>query len=383
MRRERQIELLERVAAAGPRLEGLHAPASVTNPASAYVDAGRFDTEMAALFRGGPVFVGLSDELREPGSYRAMRFAGVPIVVVRQADGSLCAMVNSCRHRGAPLVEPVSRGGGLTAFSCPYHAWTYELSGELRARPLSAGAFDDVTADCDLLHRPVAERHGMIFVRPEGDEPIDVDGFLSGAEDDLAAFGLDDYVYIESRTSEWAMNWKCFFDTFSETYHIRTLHRDSIAPLFNSDCLLFEPFGRHALSLGLRADFRSEFDKPKEEWSILPHGTIQYFLVPNALVVHQVDHLEVWTVEPLSVGRTRVTASVYAPTAPENDRQRDYFVKNLDLLNNVTTTEDFPLVEQIQQTLASGALPELIYGRIEPPLIHFHRAVDEAIGVTR
>ncbi len=383
MRHERQVELLKRVGESGRRFAGLQAEASRTNDASAYTDADRFALEQRVLFRGGPVFFGLSVDLARPGSYRAMRVDGIPIVVVRNADGTLRAFVNACRHRGAPLVEPASTGDGLSAFSCPYHAWTYELDGALRARPASAGAFDDVSMNCDLLRRPVAERHGMIFVRAEGDEPIDVDEVLGGAEDDLGAFGLDGYTHVETRVNEWKMNWKLFFDTFSESYHIRTLHRDSIAPAFNSDCVISDPFGRNVLSVGLRANVLDELDKPESEWSLLPYGTIQYFLVPNGLVVHQLDHVEVWIAEPLSVDRTRTTTSVYAPEPPATQKAHDYFVKNLDLLLAVTGAEDFALMEQIQETLASGALPELVYGRVEPPLIHFHDQIDRAIGVAR
>jgi len=381
MRHERQVELLERVRTSGARFKGLHAPAGRTNPASAYADPARFALEQQTLFRAGPIFFGLSVDLAEPGSYRALRVAGLPLVVVRQADGSLAAFVNACRHRGAPLVDPNSTGEGLRAFTCPYHAWSFGLDGALRARPGSSGAFDGLAKNCDLARRPVAERYGMIFVRPEGDEPIDVDAFLGGAQDDLGSFDLGSYVPIESRVNEWAMNWKLFFDTFAESYHIRTLHKNSIAPAFNSDCVIFEGFGRNLLSVGLRADVADEFAKPQQEWSLLPYGTIQYFLVPNGLVVHQLDHVEVWIVEPLAVNRTRTTTTVYAPTPPQSERSRQYFVKNLELLLQVTGTEDFALMAQIQESLDAGALDELVYGTIEPPLIHFHDQVDRAIGV--
>jgi len=380
MRHERQVELLKRVAASGDHLKGLHAPSSATNAASAYADPARFELERKLLFRPGPLFFGLSADLADPDSYRAMRVDGIPLVVVRQADGSLGAFVNACRHRGAPLVEPYSTGEGLKAFHCPYHAWTYEVNGELRARPLSAGAFDDVTTSCNLLARPVAERYGLIFVRPEGTEPIDVDEVLGGAEDDLGSFGLDTYTHIESRTNEWNFNWKLFFDTFSESYHIRALHRNTLAPTFNSDCVIFEPFGRNLLSVGLRANVHDEFSKPEKDWSLLPYGTIQYFLVPNGLVVHQLDHVETWIVEPLSVNRTRTTTSIYAPAPPETEKSRNYFVKNLDLLLHVTGQEDFALMQQIQESLDAGALPEMVYGANEPPLIHFHEQVNRVIA---
>jgi len=322
----------------------------------------------------------MSADLPEPGAWRSMRIAGIPLVVVRQADGSLRALVNMCRHRGSSLVQVHGNGADLRVFSCPYHAWTYEIDGKLRSRPAAEKAFDDITTNCDLVSRPVAEKHGLVFVRSTGDEPIDVDEALAGAEHDLADFGLADWVLVDSRTHEWDLNWKFFFDSFSETYHIRTLHRNTIGPAFTSDGIIFEAFGRNSLSIGLRSDVRDEFEKPRSEWSIIPYGTIQYFLVPTGMIVHQLDHLEVWNVEPLGVDRSRFTASVYAPTEPASEKSRNYFVKNLELLLNVTGTEDFPALEDIQKNLACGALDQLVYGKIEAPLVHFHQQVNQAVA---
>ena len=380
MRPERQIELMRRVADAGPHMAGLQAEASAIHSASEYTDPDRFEKELEVLFRDRPLFFALSSELREPGSYRSSNFGGIPLIVVRQSDGTLRAMVNVCRHRAAPLVDPNSCGDGLGTLTCTYHLWTYELDGTLRARPGSTGAFDDVTLNCDLHQVPVAEKYGMIFVRPSGDDQIDVDEVLSGAEDDLGSFGLDDYVHIESREIEWNMNWKLMIDTFMEAYHIRGLHKTTIAPTFDSNCVIFEAFGPNLVSIGLRKNVRDEFEKPEAEWSLIPYGTIQYLIVPNVLLVHQLDHVEMWRIDPQSVNITRATVSIFSPAEPESERARAYFVKNLDLLLGVTSTEDFPMMEQIQKNLESGAIPELVYGRIEPPLLHFHKAVNEAVA---
>jgi nitrite reductase/ring-hydroxylating ferredoxin subunit len=379
MRHERQIELLQRVAGAGEHLRGLQAPHSAVRPAAAYTDEARFERERQRLFRDGPVFFALSATLPAAGDHRTAVVGGVPLVVVRQADGSLRALVNICRHRGAPVVAAETTGGGARSFTCPYHGWVYGTDGTLKGRPLSAGAFDDVTDPCDLHRVAVAERYGLIFVRPGGPEPIDVDSFLAGAQHDLADFDLGRYVHIESRTHTWKMNWKLFLDTFTESYHIRTLHRESLLPRFNADCTIYDGFGRHCLSIGLRADVLDETRKPVEEWSLLPYGTIQYFLVPSGLVVHQLDHIETWRVEPLDVRTSRLTTSIFAPTAPDTDSARGYWLKNLDLLLKVTGTEDFPLMEQIQANLDTGALPEVVYGRNEPPLIHLHRELDALV----
>ena len=379
MRQERQIALLRQVAEAGPSLKGLHAPQSRWQSTQSYSDPARFALERSRLFRQGVVFFGLSADLANPGDYRALRVGGIPLLVVRQADGTLQALVNACRHRGAPLVEPFSTGNLRSTLACPYHAWTYELNGTLRARPGDSGAFDDVAENCNLLSRPVAEAHGLIFLRPEGQAPIDLAETLGGIGDDLGAFKLDSYVHIDTRVHDWDINWKLFFDTFSESYHIRSLHRSSIAPTFNSDCSIFEAFGKNLLSVGLRNNVFDEFAKPEAEWSLLPYGTIQYFLMPNGLVVHQLDHFEVWVVEPIGVNQTRTTTSVYAPRAPATEKARNYFVKNLDLLLSVTGGEDFALMAEIQRTLDAGALPEFLYGRIEPALLHFHAQLDRLL----
>jgi phenylpropionate dioxygenase-like ring-hydroxylating dioxygenase large terminal subunit len=381
VRHERQVELLRRVADAGEHLKGLHAPASVIHPAAAYTDPDRFSRERQVLFRDGPLFVGLSGTLPDPGDHLADTFGGVPLVITRQPDGSLRAVVNACRHRGASVVPPGTQGTGARSFTCPYHGWVYGTDGALRGRPFSAGAFDDVTVDCDLHRVAVAEQHGLIFVRPGGDAPIDVDEFLAGAQDDLGGFGLAGYHHVDSRTHTWRINWKLFLDTFTESYHIRTLHAQSLMPRFNADCVIFDAFGRHCVSVGLRADVLEETRKPVDEWSLIPYGTIQYFLVPNGIVVHQLDHVEVWRIEPVDVGTTRVRTSLFSPSVPESDRSLNYWLRNLDLLLKVTGTEDFPLMEQIQANLETGALPHLVYGRNEPPLIHYHREVDRLLGI--
>ena len=374
MRHERQLEILERIGDAGPRLVGLFGEASMVNPASAYTDPDRFALEQRSLFRDRPVYLGLSAECRAPGSFLTATFDGVPIVVVRQDDGSLAAMVNACRHRGAPLVD--GRGEGLRRMVCPYHAWTYELDGRLHSRPLADGAFDDVDRVCDLHRVAVGERYGLVFVRPGGAEPFDVDDVLAGAQDDLGSFDLASYHHVESRTHTWRMNWKLVLDTFTESYHVRWLHKDTIAATFLSDPSVYEGFGPNLVSIGLRKTVFDELAKPEAERSILPYGTIQYFLVPNGLVVHQVDHVETWRVTPIDVRTTEVTTAIFAPSPPDDERARRYWLKNLDLLLHVTGAEDFPLMERIQANLESGALPEVVYGRIEPALVHLHRSIN-------
>ena len=104
-------------------------------PASNYYDPQRWELEMERVFRRTPLVLGFSAEFREPNSYKAMDVAGMPVLIVRGTDGELRAFVNMCSHRGAVVVEPGS--GTSRRFTCPYHAWNYDTSGQPGRHPRS------------------------------------------------------------------------------------------------------------------------------------------------------------------------------------------------------------------------------------------------------
>jgi phenylpropionate dioxygenase-like ring-hydroxylating dioxygenase large terminal subunit len=168
-------------------------------------------------------------------------------------------------------------------------------------------------------------------------------------------------------------------DTFTEPYHIPWLHKDSIAPYYLFDRWIHDAYGPHQRFIGCRKSVLEEVTKPDEaDWDLLPHATLQYLLVPNAVLTHQLDHLELWRFVPLAPDRTLVRTSVYSP--PATTRTPSYFVKNLDILLGVTNTEDFPMQERVQRNLASGAMPEVVYGKMEPALVAYHQAIDALLA---
>ena len=380
MNRERERELLLRLSDPQATLPGPLAERSARNPASAYTSVERFEHERTALFRRLPNLVGLSAECPKPGDFLSGDLGGVPIVALRQPDGSLRGFVNACRHRAATLLEGC--GSVSRAIACPYHGWTYELDGRLRQRPGAEPGFDDVAREGLSLHAiAIAEAHGLIFARAEGDGGVSVDAALQGAERELGDYGLERYCHIETRTAEQPFNWKLVIDTFTEPYHIPWLHKNTIAPDYCFDRWIFDAYGAHGRFIGVRKSIASELEKPHgADRRLLPHATTQYLLLPNAVLVHQIDHVELWRVTPLAVDRTRVATSLYAPAEPKSDKERAYWLKNLDALLRVTNSEDFPMMARIQRNLASGAVPELVYGKMEPALVHFHASVNAALA---
>ena len=376
MKHERQIELLKRLKGLDPTTAWPLAERSMRNPASYYVDPARFERERAVLFRRHPQLIGLSCEVAAPGESLTTELGGVPVAVVRQVDGALKGFVNACRHRGAPVVA--AGDGARPRLTCRYHGWVYELDGSLTARPYAEEAFADVSR-CALKPILVAEKYGLVLAQLHGDA-LSMDAALHGAELEIAPYGLESFALAEARDSVLPFNWKLVLDTFCESYHIRTLHKNSIAASYLSEVSICDAFGPHPRMIGLLKSVLAEIEKPNEaDWRFLPHTTAQLIFMPSGLITYQRDHIELWRLTPLAVDSTLVRTSLYAPEAPTTDKARDYWRRNLDLLLNVTTTEDFPLMAKIHASLAAGAVDELVYGRNEPALIHLHRSINAAL----
>ncbi len=380
MNAERQCELIRRLTDPAAVAPGPLGERSVRNPATAYTSPERFQRELELLFRGLPALVGFTAECRQPGDYLTAELGGVPIFVVRQDDGELRGFANVCRHRAARLVDGCGSAGRSVV--CPYHGWTYGLDGRLRGTPGAERGFDDLDkAALGLVPVRVAERYGLIFARAGAGADFSVDDALQGAQAELADYGIERAECVETRVQELPINWKLVVDTFTETYHIATLHRKSIGPHYHTGRWIIDEYGIHTRYIGVRRSIDAELAKSDErERRLLPHATTQYLLMPNAVLVHQIDHYELWRLEPLAVDRTRVSTSIFAPSPVTSDKARAYFVKNLDVLLGVTNAEDFPVMAQIQRNLASGVLADVVYGRMEPALVHFHASVDALLA---
>jgi len=87
----------------------------------------RLETER--IFDRTWVFLAHETELPAAGDFVSRTLGSAPVIVVRDADGTVHALLNSCRHRGARICRADS--GNVRNFICPYHGWTYESSGKL------------------------------------------------------------------------------------------------------------------------------------------------------------------------------------------------------------------------------------------------------------
>src|SRR5258708_33096733 len=277
MRRQDQIAEARKLLAHLDQRTTALADAIYRNPVSDYTCPEQAAREREVLFRGGAINIGLGCLLPKPGDWMTHDYAGIPILLVRRADGTLGAFLNVCRHRGARVANGC--GSGARDFSCPYHGWTYGLDGTLIARPAEAAFSIAERATHGLRSLPVAEKYGMIWVAPRHDLRIDVDALLDGAATDLAAYRLDTYYHYETRVLRRQINWKLAVDTFGETYHLGYLHPETVSPIFHTDRATFDAFGRNHRMIGARRTIDALRDRPEEVLDVFAHTVMLYVLV--------------------------------------------------------------------------------------------------------
>ena len=359
------------------------ADAQALNDVRAYTCLEHFAQEQALLFRAQPLLAALSCQLPNPGDFLTEDRTGIPVLLTRAADGTVHAFMNVCRHRGA-RIEASATGCARKLFSCPYHAWNYNLDGALVGVP-DAESFGAVArGERGLVPLPVAERHGMIFVRhtPRG-AAFAVDDLL-GADlsAELAAYELARWHHFETRTLDYAMNWKGVIDTFLEVYHFGKLHRTSIASIFYDNLALFDAFGHHLRMSAARRSIESTRGREADTSDLLMHMAHVYVLFPNGILVRQGEQFETWRVYPgATPDSCRMVVSMFTPSPATSDSARRHWDNNMNLLMNVVLGEDFPVGAGIQANFHSGAQDTVIYGRNEPAIAHFHRSLRAVMGL--
>jgi phenylpropionate dioxygenase-like ring-hydroxylating dioxygenase large terminal subunit len=383
--RATEIDLVGQVLDLNRQRTTTMAAASLRIPAAHYTSDERHRQETVGLFRGQPVFVGLSVDIPEPGDVLALESGGIPVVVARGSDGAARAYVNVCRHRGATVVR--ERGHVARSVSCPFHGWVYDLDdGHLVGRPRSCDGFEGLEVGaagdgpCGLPTLPVAERHGMLFVRPGGGAPIDADAWLGGLGADLAARRYDRLLPYDRHVSTWAGNWKLLIDTFLESYHVFALHRASIGDAYLGIASPFAAFGPHNRIVVPQTAILGQAERPRDDWELLPYAVLQYFLAPNVIVSNLDGYVMTWRFLADAADRTTVDHAFYTWEAADTEERRAHADARFAAARMVTGVEDFPESERIHRNLAAGTLTHTSPGRNEPGIVHFHETLAALLG---
>ena len=349
-----------------------------------YTRSDQFEKE-EQLFKKMPIIVGHVSQIPEAGDYFTHTICKVPIIVLRQKDGSLKAFINVCKHRGGRLARE-SSGKGLRNLVCQYHAWTYETNGKLRGIPHRDG-FSDMPDRCkSLTELPLSERFGFIWLRLNPITAADTAGSFEANLDkllgeeithDLQSYQMDSHTAFDAKDFHRPINWKLAVDTFMENYHVRKTHKETIDFMFLDTVGSYKKFGLQQRNLYPKKTITQLREKDESQWQIREHGNFLYLLFPNTLLLIEPDHINVSIVYPDGIGHTQLINFTLLPEEP-TEKGKAYFRKNNEILYRALE-EDFSMAVDVQQGLHSGACEEFLHGRFEQGLRYFHDNIEQSI----
>lgn len=331
-------------------------------PVENYHSQERFDAEIA-LLRRRPVPFCPSAGLPETGSYIARKAAGTPLVVVRGRDGKVRAFINACRHRG---MQVASGSGCSRAFVCPYHAWTYDLEGKLKAIR-GPEAFPEVNIeDHGLTEVSAQEKGGLVYVMQEGEINSQM------LENNLDYFTPEQEMFQEAEATNKA-NWKLITETLLEGYHIKSLHKTTFYPYGLDNVNLVETYGANAR---VTFPFR-RIEKlraiPSDERRADGMLTTVNHVFPNASISALSKHSNLTIMEPLSPNSTQMV--IYLMTtrlATENSISIEDAKRDAMFVNESGQDEDLAAACSIQETVTAQGNSHLTFGLFEKAIVNFH-----------
>ncbi|MGE0226103.1 MAG: Rieske 2Fe-2S domain-containing protein [Acetobacteraceae bacterium] len=208
-----------------------HWPEGLTRvPYWVYRDAETARQEQVRVFEGNTwSYLCLEADIPNPGDFRTSFLGTMPVVVARTEDGSIAAFENRCVHRGAMIC--LEDGGSVKDFHCVYHAWRYDLRGNLTSIAFRRGVNGQGGMSPDFRmqdHSPrklrVATLCGLVFGTLSPDTP-DIETYIGPEIVARIRRVLHKPVEVIGRfTQDLPNNWKLYMENVRDTYHASLLH---------------------------------------------------------------------------------------------------------------------------------------------------------------
>jgi choline monooxygenase len=330
--------------------------------ADAYTNPDFLELERQTLFTNHWVCVGLASDVANPGDMRPVDVAGMPVVLVRDRQGTLRAFHNICSHRGLELVDKPCNSKGT--IRCPYHSWAYGLDGILKSTPHFGGYYKDSYDGFDRSEKGLREIRceqwlDIVFVNLSGDAPP-LDEAMKPVDERWADYDLSLLRRGREAAIECNANWKLAVENFSESYHLAWVH-----PALNG-CSRMEDHFWFDMGDSLVGQGSLKYYSGEVEGRRLPtfpnvettqRETIAEYITvfPNLMLGVHPDYFLVFMVNPLSVDRTLERMIFYfvgdEAMTEENSALRDI---PPDLWIE-TNDEDIAVIERMQKGRRSPA----------------------------
>lgn len=324
---------------------------SATLPAHYFYDPEIYEREKEAVFYKTWQFAGYLKDLQSPGDYIAAEIIDQKVLVVRGKDLQLRAFHNVCMHRGHVLAEG---SGNKSIFTCPFHAWSYDTTGALRAAGNAENVAGFELTDFHLSEVRAEAFANMVFVNFDLDaSPLGAIASDLAAEFETIVPRFDELTLARTEVADIRCNWKFAHDQM-ECYHCPVIH-----PQIMNDA---DSYLELSFDMTEHAYWTQHFIAGNKE--VIERGGDD---LPYDFNIHDADALQdayIWYLWPncrwiAHNGVSNWKILHVMPTGVETCRQRiDYFFLNdplekgdlelMDYFTNVLQPQDFDSLERQQ-----------------------------------
>ncbi len=216
-----------------------------TLPASWFYDPLQFRRELKAIWGRAWLCIGREEDWPAAGDFHRLPIGAEQIIVTRSEDDVLHAFHNTCRHRGSILCEADSGTFANRRIVCPYHAWSYSLSGELKQAPRATES-DGIRLEDFPLYRVALETwRGFVFINLDPEPAISLDQTLEPEAGYVARWPLEQLRSVRRESHRLRCNWKIFWENYLECYHCPGVHPDlcRLVPVYRTGYMDYQDAG--------------------------------------------------------------------------------------------------------------------------------------------
>ncbi|CAG1012055.1 MAG: aromatic ring-hydroxylating dioxygenase subunit alpha [Rhizobiaceae bacterium] len=366
--------------------------AEPTLPSTAYYDPDAFRRDLTTIWQRNWVLVCRSADLAEPLSFRTARIGDQEIVVVRDETGALHAFHNTCRHRGAQLCRESQGRLKARLITCPYHAWSYSLRGDLVRVPSKTLPEGFDRKDFPLYSVALEEWRGFVFVNLAETPDAPLARSFDRESGDLSNWPLEDLIAGHVFRTVLKCNWKVFWENFNECLHCPGVHKhlSALVPIYGRGLMVRHDdpeWARNAdndapeFSGGLRPGAETWSEDGRAHGPSFPGlsdrdraaGQTYVVSLPSMFVVGHVDYVRSVRLSPLGPEETELTAEWLF--TPEQLAAPGFDIANIVDFGLRVLEEDADICEVNQRGLRSARHDRGVLMPEEYDIHRFHQWV--------
>ncbi|MCP4980031.1 MAG: aromatic ring-hydroxylating dioxygenase subunit alpha [Gammaproteobacteria bacterium] len=314
-----------------------------------FTNQGIFKRSMDEVFYKNWLLACHSSQLNQPGDYLTLEVYDQDVIITHTKEGEIRAFYNVCQHRGHKLAEG---SGNKKLLVCPYHAWSYDLEGKLRAAPHSQKVAGFDSSKICLMEIRLENFLGFIFINLDPNCKT-MDETYTGIREEMLKLcpDVEQRKYAYHHTADEDCNWFVAVENYNECYHCGYCHPAFAKGIIDPKSYSIAPY--KTLQVLHHTSGASQSDDAWYDVSGADYGS--FFLWPaSSIQFYPGGVVNSYSWRPLAVDDVRVFRSFYS-----DDGQVDETLQTvIDNDRETTFQEDLDIVKQVQRGLNSrGYVP--------------------------